>query len=181
MFTCSACGAVTAQAIGLGVSMAATPILFPLHKNTSTPSLARHHTQCEPVHGNTFQPELHHKMLSTSPVSNPALGPMDASGSCRGHGDNHHHHKLSCTTCTGGMARCYHGLRAHVSSLPGTRKHALESKTLIRCAARVKHALWVSRSALLMSSPSHNTPHTAPRYCAVKNFGWITQKPHLWP
>ena len=88
MFTCSACGAVTAQAIGLGVSMAATPILFPLHKNTSTPSLARHHTQCEPVHGNTFQPELHHKMLSTSPVSNPALGPMDASGSCRGHEDN---------------------------------------------------------------------------------------------
>ena len=99
-----------------------------LHKNTSTPSLARHHTQCEPVHGITFQPELHHKMLSTSPVSNSALGPMDASGSCRGHGDNHHHHKLSCTTCTGGMDRCYHGLRAHVSSLPGTRKHALESK-----------------------------------------------------
>ena len=83
MFTCSACGAVTAQAIGLGVSMAATPILFPLHKNTSTPSLARHHTQCEPVHGNTFQPELHHKVLSTSPVSYPALGPMDASGKMR--------------------------------------------------------------------------------------------------
>ena len=57
----------------------------------------------------------------------------------------------------------------------------LKANFLIRCAARVKHALWVSRSALLMSWPSHNTSHTAPRYCAVNNFGWITQKPHLWP
>ena len=162
MFTCSACGAVTAQAIGLGVSMADTPILFPLHKNTSTPSLARHHTQCEPVHGSTFQPELHRKMLSTSPVSNPALCPMDASGSCRGHGDNHHHHIVHYMHRGDGPVLAWPPRPMFLC----TRKHALESKTLIRCAARVKHALWVSRSALLMSWPSHNTSHTAPRYCA---------------
>ena len=33
---CSACGAVTAEAIGLGVSMSAAPILFSMHKS-STP------------------------------------------------------------------------------------------------------------------------------------------------
>ena len=180
MFTCSACGAVTAQAIGLGVSMAATPILFPLHKNTSTPSLARHHTQCEPVHGSTFQPELHHKMLSTSPVSNPALGPMDASGSCRGYGDNHHHNYRALHTQGGWLGVSM--ASAPMFLLSQARANTLlKAKTLIRCAARVKHALWVSRSALLMSWPSHNTSHTAPRYCAVNNFGWITQKPHLWP
>ena len=162
MFTCSACGAVTAQAIGLGVSMAATPILFPLHKNTSTPSLARHHTQCEPVHGNTFQPELHHKMLSTSPVSYPALGPMDASGSCRGHGDNHHHHIVHYMHRGDGPVLAWPPRPMFLPSQARANTR-LKAKALIRCAARVKHALWVSRRAPanVVAVPQH-APHRAP-------------------
>ena len=48
----------------------------------------------------------------------------------------------------------------------------LKAKTLIRCAARVKHALWVSKSALLMSWPSHNTSHIAPPLLRCQAF-WM--------